>query len=82
MYSRARSFDPLVPGLSDPQLQPKFVNLVPDALAPSFKYINRNNKFRVAAGPTTQMTGLIDPSTGKTLSTPLFGYGTRAGGFT
>ena len=27
-----------MPLLSDPALQPKFVNMVPDALAPSFKY--------------------------------------------
>ncbi|MCJ7557270.1 MAG: twin-arginine translocation signal domain-containing protein, partial [Gammaproteobacteria bacterium] len=29
----------LITGLSDPALQPMFMNLVPDAMAPGFKYV-------------------------------------------
>lgn len=63
----------LVPGLSDPALQPKFAIEVPDAMAPGFKYtggkITTDTTVTVAAGPTSQATGL----TGGT--TNLFGYG-------
>jgi hypothetical protein len=67
--------------LSDPALQPKFVNLVPDALAPGFKFTAQNNKFKVAVGPAVQQTGLVDAA-GNLLSTPVFGYGLPNLGYT
>jgi FtsP/CotA-like multicopper oxidase with cupredoxin domain len=72
------------PGLSDPAMQPKFVNFVPDALAPSFKYDARNKnraKFKVAVGPSVQQTGLVD-AVGTPLNTPVWGYGYNNIGFT
>ena len=71
------------PGLSDPALQPKFVNLVPDALAPTFKYDLKGgrNRVKVAAGPSIQLTGLVDAG-GNYLPTAVFGYGDPASGFT
>ncbi len=47
--------------LSDPALQPKFVNLVPDAMAPGFKFVPKKGKIKVAAGPSVQYTGLVGP---------------------
>ena len=73
---------PAAAGLSDPALQPKFMNIVPDALAPSFKFTSKNNKFKVAVGPSLQQTGLIDPGTGTLLNTPVFGYGLPNLGYT
>ena len=85
LVARLRALDalavPAAAGLSDPALQPKFVNAVPDAMAPSFKFASKNNKYKVAVGPTTQMTGLVD-ATGTPLATPLFGYGLPNLGYT
>jgi len=69
-------------GLSDPQAQPKFMNPVPDALAPGFIYQPdpRTGEYNVAAAMTRQATGLIDPGTGKALKTWLFGYGDPSDG--
>ncbi len=72
------------PGLSDPALQPKFVNLVPDALSPGFKFTPNNkkkNKYNVEVGPSTQWTGLVD-SGGAPVMTPVFGYGRANLGYT
>jgi spore coat protein A len=64
----------LIPGvLSDPALQPKFVNTVPDAMAPTFKYVPAAGQYTVGVGPTTQWTGLMNG--GQPVNTPLFGYG-------
>jgi FtsP/CotA-like multicopper oxidase with cupredoxin domain len=61
--------------LSDPAAQPKFVNPVPNALDPGFKYTpDISGEFTVGVGPTTQMTGLLNPG-GTPVPTPLFGYG-------
>ena len=39
------------PGLSDPALQPKFVNAVPDALAPSFIYQpDKQGRYKIKVG--------------------------------
>ncbi|MGD8726996.1 MAG: multicopper oxidase domain-containing protein, partial [Gemmatimonadales bacterium] len=76
--------EPAAVGLSDPFLQPKFVNLVPDALAPGFKFDARNKnkaKFKVAVGPSVQQTGLVDAA-GTPLNTPIWGYGYNNIGFT
>ena len=76
---------PAALGLSDPAIQPKFVNLVPDALAPGFKYEVRNPnkaKFKVAMGPSVQMTGLVGPDGVTPVPTPVWGYGYNNIGFT
>jgi len=81
---RARG-EALRAGLSDPALQPKFVNFVPDALAPGFKFDLRYNRgkstsVKVGVGPSIQQTGLLNG--GVPVSTPVFGYGTPSSGFT
>jgi FtsP/CotA-like multicopper oxidase with cupredoxin domain len=63
--------------LSDPAMQPKFVNLVPNALDPGFMFEkNRRGVYRVGIGPMWQQTGLVNKG-GKKLWTKLFGYGQR-----
>jgi spore coat protein A len=76
---------PAALGLSDPAIQPKFVNLVPDALAPGFKYEVRNPnkaKFKVAMGQTVQMTGLVGPDGVTPVPTTVWGYGYNNIGYT
>jgi FtsP/CotA-like multicopper oxidase with cupredoxin domain len=68
---------PAAVGLSDPALQPKFVNAVPNAADPGFSYKGKKNKYNVEIGPSVQQTGLINPGTGALLSTPVFGYGEK-----
>lgn len=69
-----------IPGLSDPVLQPKFEEMVPDALSPGFIYepANRINKhfelYRVGVGFANHDAGLKDGS-GEGVATPIFGYG-------
>jgi len=63
-------------GLSDPALQPKFVNLVPDAMAPGFKYkADKKGRYKVQIREADQYTGLIDPRNGRRLKTRVWGYG-------
>ena len=74
---------PAAAGLSDPALQPKFVELAPNALDPGFlfKDLNQNGgpvqkpNFSLRVRETTQQTGLIDPKNGRKLNTNLWGYG-------
>jgi FtsP/CotA-like multicopper oxidase with cupredoxin domain len=73
------------PGLSDPALQPKFVNLVPNALHPAFKYMpnkkgRHKGKYMVSIQETNDhITGLINPRSGKVLKTTIWGYGDDRG---
>ncbi|MEN8689154.1 MAG: multicopper oxidase domain-containing protein [Desulfobacterales bacterium] len=70
-------------GLSDPAMQPKFVEFAPNALDPGFlfKDLNVDGKpaqkpnFSIRAAQTVQETGLINPKNGRRLKTPLWGYG-------
>ena len=71
--ARARAAG-LIEGLSDPALQPKFTEYVPNALDPGFIYDTRKGKIKVAVGPTVQYTGLVDAQ-GSPVPTPLWGYG-------
>jgi spore coat protein A len=74
---------PAASGLSDPALQPKFVELAPNALDPAFlfKDLNENGgpvqkpNFSIAIRETVQETGLIDPKNGRRLKTKVWGYG-------
>ncbi len=67
--------------LSNPSLQPKFVELAPNALNPGFLYKDFGGtpsakpNFHIKASKTKQQTGLINPNTGKKLTTDLWGYG-------
>ena len=66
---------PLIPKLSDPFFQPKFANLVPNALHPSFRYVpGANGEYTVGVGVTTQYTGLLNNG-GNRVPTPVYGYG-------
>ncbi len=66
---------PLIPKLSDPFFQPKFANLVPNPLHPSFKYVpGANGEYTVGVGVTSQYTGLLNNG-GNRVPTPLYGYG-------
>ena len=67
---------PAAAGLSDPALQPKFVNPVPNAADPAFSFKGKKDKYSVEIGPSVQQTGLVDP-TGALLNTPVFGYGEK-----
>lgn len=63
-------------GLSDPAMQPLFTNLAPNAMSAGFKYKPRNNRLKIMAAQTVQMTGLVDSADGVTpLSTTVWGYG-------
>jgi FtsP/CotA-like multicopper oxidase with cupredoxin domain len=74
---------PATLGLSDPALQPKFVERAPNALDPAFLFrdLNENGgpaqrpNFSLQAAETIQETGLIDPKSGRRLKTKVWGYG-------
>jgi FtsP/CotA-like multicopper oxidase with cupredoxin domain len=67
---------PAAPELSDPALQPKFVNLVPNALDPGFIYQpDKQGLFKIRIVETEQETGLINPKNGRRLKTMVWGYG-------
>jgi spore coat protein A len=73
---------PIAPGLSDPALQPKFVNLAPNALDPGFKFIPNpvTGQYSVSIRENSNhYTGLIDPKNGRPLKTTVFGYGDERG---
>ncbi|MDH3500131.1 MAG: multicopper oxidase domain-containing protein [Acidimicrobiia bacterium] len=72
---------PAAAGLSNPALQPMFLNLVPNAIDPSFVFQSSNNKYKIAMEQLTQMTGLVD-ATGNALSTAVWGYGKNGPGGT
>ena len=65
----------LGPGLSDPALQPKFMEIVPNALDPGFIF-PKQRLVTIGVGQTSQETGLVD-GIGNRLSTPVWGYGYR-----
>ncbi len=75
---------PAAAGLSDPALQRKFVEPAPNALDPGFLFKDLNTRGRPVQAPNfsvrvrqvTQQTGLVDPRSGRRLSTPVWGYGT------
>jgi len=68
---------PLAVGLSDPALQPKFVNAVPNALDPGFMFEAARGKVDVEVGQAVQFTGLV--KNGTEVPTTIWGYGTPGG---
>jgi spore coat protein A len=67
-------------GLSDPALQPKFAYLVPNALDPAFRFMpDQLGQFNVAVRPGVHQTGLVHPTSGRLLSTPIWGYSDERG---
>ncbi len=75
--------------LSDPALQPKFVELAPNALSPKFKYFHKSGhkhhkhrhrkkakKLKIVAAQYVHKTGLVDAN-GNALLTPVWGYGRK-----
>jgi FtsP/CotA-like multicopper oxidase with cupredoxin domain len=73
---------PAAMGLSDPALQPKFVNNVPNALDPGFKFMPNpiTGQYGVSIRETNNhYTGLIDPKNGRLLKTTVWGYGDERG---
>ena len=69
--------------LSDPAFQFQsagFTNLVPDAMAPGFKYVpGANGEYTVRIQKAKQTTGLVD-ARGKPLKTWVYGYGDPSDG--
>jgi FtsP/CotA-like multicopper oxidase with cupredoxin domain len=82
-YVRQALAVPAAAGLSDPALQPKFVELAPNALDPGFLFKDLNEyggpaqrpNFSLRAAATRQETGLVNPKNGRRLKTNLWGYG-------
>ena len=62
--------------LSDPALQPKFVEQVPNALDPAFTYVPNANTgvIHASMGQARQQTGLLRRN-GKRATTTIWGYG-------
>jgi FtsP/CotA-like multicopper oxidase with cupredoxin domain len=78
LWIREAFGEPLRAGLSDPAGQPKFANLVPDALNPGFKFDLGRGRFRktkVAVGQSVQFTGLVGADGVTPLPTTVWGYG-------
>jgi spore coat protein A len=81
-FNRKAYAEALSSGLSDPALQPKFVEIAPNALDPAFlfKDLNQNGgpaykpNFSVRAKEAIQETGLINPRNGRRLKTKIWGY--------
>jgi spore coat protein A, manganese oxidase len=83
--------DAIINGLMDPDRQPKFVEVVPEALSPTFKIrqdakacsstsavCNNNNKpLFIGVYRINHETGLVNAQ-GKRLVTPIFAYGQSA----
>jgi spore coat protein A len=69
-------------GLSDPARQPKFIELVPNALDPSFIFepVKRGpgtGQYNIVVKQAVQQTGLRWKGRGKKLNTAIWGYGYR-----
>jgi spore coat protein A len=65
------------PGLSDPEIQPKFAAFVPNALDPGFIYNIKKGKIKVAVGQTVQQTGLVGTDGVTPVPTTVWGYGDK-----
>ncbi|MEJ2184675.1 MAG: multicopper oxidase domain-containing protein [Gemmatimonadota bacterium] len=72
---------PMAGGLLNPAYQPKFVNILPDALSPTFIHrpTGGRDRYEVGVQQIMQQTGLIDPLTNAPLATPVWGYADKNG---
>ena len=68
---------PLAVGLSDPALQPKFANPVPNALDPGFIFDTADGEIRIGVGQAVQYTGLMNGN--DAAPTTVWGYGQLTG---
>jgi FtsP/CotA-like multicopper oxidase with cupredoxin domain len=74
----AASAVPAAVGLSDPALQPKFANPVPNALDPGFRYAkDRQGRYKVQVRTGLHDAGLVNAS-GSPIMTPIYGYSDQA----
>ena len=77
----AKAFaDPAATGLSDPAVQPKFVENAPNALDPGFLHMPlqqgpKAGSYNLRVAETVQQTGLCRNGTGPKLNTTVWGYG-------
>jgi len=79
MLSCAFAADPIL-GLSDPALQPKFTEIVPNALAPGFIYDlgkGTRKRIKVGVGQTMQQNGLVGTDGVTPVPTTVWGYGDK-----
>jgi FtsP/CotA-like multicopper oxidase with cupredoxin domain len=65
---------PAISGLSDPAFQPKFEEVVPNALDPGFIFDTSSGRIRIGVDQSVHETGLIDEM-GNRLTTTVWGYG-------
>ena len=63
------------PGLSDPAMQPKFANYVPNALDPGFIYDTSKGQIKVQVSQSVQNTGLVGTDGVTPVPTTIWGYG-------
>lgn len=68
-----------ITGLSDPAMQPKFTEVVPNALDPGFIFDTGDGAIRVGVGQSMQNTGLVGTDGVTPVSTTVWGYGQLTG---
>jgi spore coat protein A, manganese oxidase len=76
------SGEPVSIGLSDPALQPKFAQPVPNPLDPAFAFDTSTGFIAVAVSEGVAQTGLVGPDGTTALNTTIWGYGTPELGYT
>lgn len=74
--------DILAAGLSDPAMQPLFVNPAPNALTAGFKYVPHAGKLQIRMARAIQMTGLLGANGVTPVPTVIWGYGPKNGSVT
>lgn len=75
--------EPASVGLLDPNVQPKFQEMVPNPLDPSFAYDTTEGYIEIGVSEGTATTGIVNPlNSSERLTTPIWGYGTPELGYT
>jgi hypothetical protein len=69
-------------GLSDPDIQPKFVQVVPNPLDPKFLYDTASGYIEISVNEAYTATGLVGPDGRSPVLTKIWGYGTPELGYT
>ena len=75
LYSHSSQAAILAAGLSDPAMQPMFVNPAPNAMDDDFKYVPRRNRLKITMAQARQMTGLVGADGVTPVATTIWGYG-------